>query len=104
MSEGSEQRAQPIPLYTKVGWAVTWIVMAILITMILRNCVSSIKYGSQTSQAEVDTYYQSGVKDATLNKEINLPADVIGNPVLRKAYNKGYREAMDKKRLLTEEK
>jgi len=102
MSGESEQRSQPVPFYTKVGWIAAWIVMVILSAMILKNCVSSVKYGSQTEQQTVDTYYQLGMKDATLGNEFYLPADVMSNPVLRKAYNKGYREAMDKQRLSAE--
>jgi hypothetical protein len=73
--------------------------MATLIAMILKNCVSSVKYGSQTEQGAVDAYYQLGIEDSKLGKEFSIPADVMDNPVLRKSYNKGYREAMDEKKL-----
>ena len=75
------------------------IIMALLLTMILRNCVTSVKYGSQTEMSEVDSYYQLGIRDGQLDNDFLLPADVKDNPVLRKAYNKGYREGIDNRRI-----
>ena len=46
----------------------------------------------------VDYYYQTGIQDGQLDKEFYLPDDVMENPVLRKSYNKGYREGLDKRR------
>ena len=99
MAAESEQKSRSVPLYTKVGGVIAWIVMAIIMAMVLRNCVASVKYGSQTEMSTVDSYYQTGSKDGQLGKEFFLPADVMENPVLRKAYNKGYREGMDNRRL-----
>ena len=99
MAAESEQKSKPIPFYTKAGGVVAWIFMAILITMIFKNCVTSVQYGSQTEMNTVDFYIQTGIADGQLGKEFFLPADVMVNPVLRKAYNRGYREGMDHRRL-----
>ena len=97
MAIESEQKSKPIPFYTKAGGLAAWIVMTIIITMMLKNCVASVKYGSQTEKSAVDSYYQLGIKDGQLDKEFYLPAEVEGNPVLHKAYNKGYREGIDRR-------
>ena len=99
MEQESNQKSTSVPFYTKVGWVGAWIVMAILTTMILRNCVLSVKYGSQTETSTVESYYQSGIKDGKLGNDFYLPADVMKNPVLRKSYTKGFREGMDIKNL-----
>ena len=99
MAQESNPKDKPIPLYTKVGWVVAWLTMAIIIIMILRNCVTSVKYGSQTEMGTVDSYYELGLKDGQLGKEFSFPEAVKDNPVLRKSYNKGYREGMDQKRI-----
>ncbi|MCK4837898.1 MAG: hypothetical protein KAS94_03795 [Desulfobulbaceae bacterium] len=100
MAVESEQKTKPIPSYTKVGWVVAWIVMIVLIAMISRNCVLSVKYGRQTEMGLVNSTYQAGIADGKLDKEFSLPADVRGNPVLRKAYTKGYREGISNRWLL----
>ncbi|MEN8135349.1 MAG: hypothetical protein ABFS18_07400 [Thermodesulfobacteriota bacterium] len=94
----SEQKSKSIPFYTKAGGVASLILMAILITMILKNCVASVKHGRQTEMGTVDSYYQVGIRDGQLAKEFSLPADVMENPVLRKAYNRGYREGIDNRR------
>ena len=66
--------------------------------MILKNCVASVKYGRQTEMTTVDSYYQVGIRDGQLDKEFYLPDEAMKNPVLRKSYNKGYREGLDKRR------
>lgn len=95
MSQESQRNLKPVPLYTKIGWIAAWVVMSVLILMILRNCVTSVKYGSQTEIGTVESYYQLGVKEGQIGKEFYLPDNVMNNPVLRKSYTKGYREGMD---------
>nr|MBF0221070.1 hypothetical protein [Desulfobulbaceae bacterium] len=99
MQQESHRNAKPVPLYTKIGWIAAWVVMSVLILMILRNCMTSVKYGSQTEIGTVDSYYQLGLKEGQLGKDFFLPGDVMNNPVLRKSYTKGYREGMDARKL-----
>lgn len=103
MAVESEKKTKPIPSYSKVGWVVVWIVMVFLVAMISRNCVLSVKYGRQTEMGLVDSTYQAGLEDGKVDKEFSLPADVTANPVLRKAYTRGYREGINN-RWLSEQK
>lgn len=90
--------ATPVPLYTKIGWVLAWIVMAVILVMVLRNCATSIFYGSQTGQQTVDTYYRLGLEDGSSGHGPHLRGEAVDNPVLRKAYSKGYREGSDRNR------
>ena len=84
-----------VPLYAKIGWVLAWVVMLGLITMILRNCATSIIYGLQTDQPTIESYYQMGVKDGRSGQNQNARAGTTENSVLHKAYIKGYREGVD---------
>lgn len=95
MVEVADKKMKPVPFYTKIGWVLAWSVMAIIGMMILRNCVASVKYGSQTEMVTVDAFYKQGLADGRKGNEFSLPEEVKGNPVLRKSYNKGYREGLD---------
>ena len=98
MATESEPKKKPIPFYTKVGSVAAIILMAIILSMMLRNCAQSVKYGTQTEVSISDSYYQLGIQDGQADKGFSLPADVMENPVLRKAYNKGYREGIDNRK------
>ena len=90
-----EEKKGGIPLYTKVGWAAAWVVMAVIVSMILHNCVNSVYYGSQTSQAQVDSYYEKGRQAGLAGLEQRPDDPAFENPVLRKSFNKGYRDGLD---------
>lgn len=89
----------PVPLYTKIGWGVAWLLMLVMLAMILRNCATSIYYGSTTDPQKVEVYYQLGMVDGTAGKGPALRDEAVGNPVLRKSYSKGYRDGVDKGRM-----
>ncbi|MBA3015186.1 MAG: hypothetical protein KKD63_14205 [Proteobacteria bacterium] len=89
---------EPIPVYTKVGWVMAWVVMFVIGAMILRNCATSVIYGRKTNQQQVETYYKLGITDGTSGQGPMLRDEAVKNPVLRKAYSKGYREGVDKGR------
>ncbi len=93
MATEETRRRGGIPLYTRVGWVVAWVVMAVIVAMILRNCVASVYYGTRTSRQEVSRYYDLGRGDG-LSGGPARGAD-LDNPVLRKSYNKGYRDGLD---------
>lgn len=95
----SEQKAKPVPFYTKAGGVAAVILMAIILSMMLRNCAGAVKYGSQTGEAAVETVYQLGMRDGQSDRGFSVPDEGRGNPVLQKAYNKGYREGLDKRHL-----
>lgn len=99
MSRNNEGNIQaPVPLYTKIGWGVAWVVMLVILTMILRNCVTSVYYGRKTEPQQVEVYHKLGVSDGVSGKGPALPGEGRDNPVLRKAYSKGYREGVDQGR------
>lgn len=86
-----------IPLYTKIGIRVTIILMIVLSFMLLKNCIGSIHYGTTTSQDEIQRYYDKGYKDGT--EQATEPTDrrepELDNPMLKKAYRKGFRDGWD---------
>lgn len=87
----------PVPLYAKIGWVVAWVVMLGLLTMILRNCATSIIYGLKSEQVQVDSYYRTGLEDGRAGHHQSALGQEE-NSVLRKAYVKGYRDGIDKGR------
>lgn len=95
----SENKEKAIPLYAKVGWTATWLVMLVLLAMILRNCATSIIYGSNTEKAEVDFSYARGESAGKAGLKAQPRDRDLENPVLGKAYNKGYRDGLDRYRL-----
>lgn len=93
------KKEKGIPFYTKVGWVVAWVTMLIIVAMIVRNCVGSVIYGRITGQETAEQYHDIGVADGLAGTPAKMSEPVFENPVLRKAYNKGYREGMDAVRL-----
>ena len=98
MDQEKTKSGKAVPLYTKIGWGLAWVVMLGFSAMILRNCATSVFYGLQTNQQTVDASYQAGVKDGSSGQDQNLQGQTEGNSVLRKAYVKGYRDRIDKGR------
>jgi hypothetical protein len=89
----SENIEKSVPFYTKAGWVAAWLVMLIIMAMILRNCATSVIYGSKTEKAAVEYSYTQGQKDGQAGQQAE--SQDLRNPVLRKAYNKGYRDGLD---------
>lgn len=87
-----------VPLYTKIGWGLAWVVMLVLVAMILRNCATSVIYGLKTEPQAVEASYQSGLADGSSGKGQKVQGGAEENSVLRKAYVKGYRDGADKGR------
>lgn len=85
-------------MYAKIGWVVAWIFMLGLVTMILRNCATSVFYGVKTDQQTIDQYYQTGIRDGSTGKEQGISGEEKNNSVLLKAYTAGYREGIDRSR------
>lgn len=86
-----------IPLYTSVGIKVTVILLLILGLMILKNLVSSIFYGTVTDDSAIQQYYEMGFtagKKQARNEAVGEKPQ-IDNPLLKKAYNRGFREGWD---------
>ena len=67
--------------------------------MIVKNCAGSFKYGRKTEGKTIEYYHQQGEKDGIAGQDPGLPGIVADNPLLRKAYTKGYREGRDKARI-----
>lgn len=88
----------PVPMYTKIGWGIAWMMMLVILAMILRNCATSVIYGRKTDPRQVEVYYTLGVGDGTSGQGPVVRDEAVENPVLRKAYTKGYREGLDRGR------
>ncbi len=76
----------------------TEILMVLLCILMLRNFVSAIYYGVRTSSVEIQQYYDKGLSDATdIGKKGNIfePRRDIGNPLLLRMYEKGFRDGID---------
>jgi hypothetical protein len=89
-----------IPLYTKIGIRVTTVLMVILAFMLLKNCIGSIRYGTTTSQEEIQRFYDKGYRNGT--EQAAEPTDrrepELDNPLLIKAYRQGFRAGWDASR------
>ena len=88
----------PVPLRSKIGWVATWAVMLVLLAMIARNCVGSVRYGTGTGLFEVRTYYALGHADGEAGRPPWTSAPRTGNALLIKTYGKGYRDGLDQAR------
>ena len=90
--------SETIPFYAKAGWVVAWLLVLVFLAMISRNCVSSVTYGRNTDQLVLQTYYRQGALDGCEGRAATMPAEATKNPLLRKAYSKGYRQGVDRKK------
>lgn len=86
-----------IPLYTKVGIKVTVVLMLIIGFMLIRNCSSSVYYGASTPAIAIRDAYELGVRHGRTQALGNPPQAPYAeqNPVLQKAYQKGFRAGWD---------
>ena len=86
-----------IPLYTSVGMKVTAVLLLILGLMILKNCVSSIIYGTATDDHAIQQYYEMGYTagENQARSEGLGEKPQIDNPLLKKSYQRGFREGWD---------
>ncbi len=90
-------KEKKIPLYTSVGIKVTAILMLLLGLMILKNCVSSIIYGTSTDERAIQQYYEMGYTagEKQARNEGTGEKLLIDNPLLKKSYHRGFREGWD---------
>ena len=86
-----------IPLYTKVGIRVTTVLVLLIVFFLIRNCTSSVYYGKTTGPAAIQEAYELGVRQGRDQALGNRPANPHDdqNPILRKAYQKGFRSGWD---------
>ena len=90
-----ENKGKPVSFYTKAVWVAAWIVMLVIMAMILRNCATAVSYGSKTEKEAVSYSYSQGEMAGKAGIKAQ-PQDLNQeNPVLRKAYIKGYRDGLD---------
>lgn len=89
--------SKEIPLYTRIGTKITTILLVLLGFMIIKNCAGSIYYGLSTDSDTQEHYYNlgraNGGREARGMKQ--TPAPAFDNPVLEKAYNKGFQVGWD---------
>lgn len=86
-----------IPLYTKIGFRVTAVVLLIIAFFLIRDCSSAIYYGTVTPQATIRQAYELGERQGKMKALDNKPTSPYPekNPILRKAYQKGFRAGWD---------
>ena len=84
-----------VPTYTKIGIRVTLIVMLILTVLLLKNCVTSVRYGLTTGEEAITQAYEQGVDDGRSLDRDKAATVKFDNPVLTKTYLKGFREGWD---------
>lgn len=87
-----------IPLYTKWGIRISAVIILLILVLVVKNCVGSIRYGLFTEQKLQKEYYElgfgHGVKKAQGQAEELLPPETE-NLLLRKLYHKGFRDGWD---------
>jgi len=87
-----------IPLYTKWGIRISAVIILLILVMVVKNCVGSIRYGLFTEQEQQKEYYElgygHGMKKAQGQGEELLPPETE-NLLLRKLYHKGFRDGWD---------
>ena len=86
-----------IPLYTKIGFRVTAVLMLLIGLFLIRNCTSSVYYGTATPPAAVQEAYELGLRHGKAQAAGDMPATPYDekNPMLKKAYQKGFRTGWD---------
>ena len=86
-----------LPLHTRLGAFGTIAILIVLTFFLLRNGVRALYYGSTTSNIELSQYYDTGLSDG-MQKHLAKFMDEnqsSKNPLLIKAYLKGFRHGRD---------
>lgn len=89
--------SKDIPLYTRTGTKVTAILLILFGFMIIKNCAGSIYYGAKTDPETQQHYYARGFTNGSQVAQglAQTPVPTFVNPVLEKAYNKGFQVGWD---------
>ena len=95
-----------LPLHTRLGACGTIAILIVLTFFLLRNCVRALYYGSTTSDIELSRYYDTGLSDGMQQHLAKLMGEnkSLKNPLLTKAYLKGFRHGRDLAREKKKEK
>jgi hypothetical protein len=94
-SKLGKNRNLKVAFSAKVWWVITWIIMIILLTMVGKNFVGSIVFGTKTEKSEIVSYHDAGFSDAQSGEKKTQAELKTENPLLLKSYNKGFREGLD---------
>jgi len=85
-----------IPTYTKLGLVAVWAALLFIVALTVKNCANTIYYGNKTPRPTVEHYYRLGEENGRQGHGEIPPANSnLDNPILRKAYNQGYRNGLD---------
>ncbi|RJP51558.1 MAG: hypothetical protein C4586_04245 [Anaerolineaceae bacterium] len=85
-----------MPKYTLIGGRITLVLLLVLGVMILRNCVNSYIYGTNTEPEELGRYYDLGREHgAQAARGVSVRQPEITHSLLRKTYQRGYRDGWD---------
>lgn len=85
-----------IPRYTKIGIRVTAALMLLIAAFLIKNCATSIYYGSTTPEQAIETVYNKGIEDGMRQGSGGARSTWHSdNPILKKDYQKGFRKGWD---------
>ena len=92
-----KEKKTEIPLYTKIGIRITGVLLVVITIFLIRNCTSSVYFGATTPEVTISEAYEKGVADgrAQASGKLVQPAFREDNPVLKNAYQKGFRAGWD---------
>jgi len=91
-------RNSKVPFSAKVWWAITWVIMIVLMCLLWANLHNAVVFGTKTGGDEISIYRDAGFADAISGEKTRRAGMQTDNPLLKKAYNKGFREGLDKNR------
>lgn len=95
---GVMANANQIPLYTKVGFRATIILLLLIGFMIVRNCAGAVASRATDAQQQKDFYAQGfAVGEKQGQGEEVAVQKKFANPLLKKVYFKGFRAGWDAK-------
>ncbi|MDZ7642472.1 MAG: hypothetical protein U5J62_10685 [Desulfurivibrio sp.] len=87
--------SRPVPWSARIGWLLVWLAIIVVVLMIAHNCVNAFQHGRDTSPAQVEQAYQQGLAAGRAGADEAYGSKTENNPVLYKAFIKGYRRGAD---------
>jgi len=90
-----------IPLHTKWGIRISAIIILLIMVLVIKNCMGSIRYGISTDQEMQNQYYNLGYSHGMQRAQGHekQPAPETDNLLLRKRYRQGFRDGWDSAQL-----
>jgi len=92
-----ETKRADIPPHTKWGIRISGIIILLIMVLVIKNCMGSIKYGIGTDKAMQQQFYDLGYSRGMQRAQGHekQPAPDTENLLLRKRYRQGFRDGWD---------